>query len=61
MQPKRNWSKKRTRTAKSARWKAEAKNLAKCNKCGERVLPHTMCSNCGTYNGREIIKVNEDK
>jgi len=29
----------------------------KCKKCNEPVLAHTVCANCGTYKGREIIDV----
>jgi len=28
-----------------------------CPKCGEPILPHTICSNCGFYSGKEIIDV----
>lgn len=31
--------------------------LASCTKCDDPLLPHTACSNCGTYKGREIIDV----
>lgn len=31
--------------------------LAKCKKCGKFILPHTVCQNCGTYKGREVIDV----
>ena len=31
--------------------------LIKCPKCGKPVLPHTVCSYCGYYKGREIIDV----
>ncbi len=31
--------------------------LTKCLKCGESVLPHTICLNCGFYKGKEIIDV----
>ena len=23
--------------------------------CGEPILPHTLCSNCGYYDGKQII------
>jgi len=32
---------------------------ASCPKCGERIIPHRACQNCGTYNGREVIKAPE--
>ncbi len=32
-------------------------HFLKCKKCGEEILPHTLCLNCGNYNGREIIDV----
>ncbi len=31
--------------------------FSKCPKCGAEVLPHTVCQNCGTYAGREVIDV----
>jgi len=31
--------------------------LAVCPKCGKKVLPHTVCFNCGCYKGREVIDV----
>jgi large subunit ribosomal protein L32 len=27
-----------------------------CPHCGEPKLPHHMCSNCGMYNNRKILK-----
>lgn len=57
--PKRNWSKKRTRTRKAA-WKIEAKNLGKCPQCGAKMLPHRACSECGYYNGRQVLAVEEN-
>ena len=40
--PKRNWSKKRTRT-RNAHWKIEAKNLGTCDNCNSKLLPHRAC------------------
>ena len=31
--------------------------FSKCSKCGQEVIPHTACLNCGTYAGREVIDV----
>ncbi len=34
-------------------------NLATCPQCHEPVLPHHVCLECGTYNGKAIIKTEE--
>ena len=31
--------------------------LIACSNCGEKVLPHRACPECGHYKGREVIKV----
>ncbi len=31
--------------------------LNKCTKCGQPVLSHKACPNCGTYKGRVVIDV----
>lgn len=33
------------------------RTLGTCPKCTQAVLPHTMCENCGTYKGREVVDV----
>ncbi|MBI2358228.1 MAG: 50S ribosomal protein L32 [Deltaproteobacteria bacterium] len=30
-----------------------------CPKCGETVLPHRACSNCGHYRGRLVVPTEE--
>ena len=35
----------------------KAPALTTCSKCGKKTLPHTVCSNCGYYKGREVIDV----
>mgnify|MGYP004457270433 FL=1 len=58
-QPKRRWSKARTHLKRST-WKLETPKYAKCSNCGETVLPHTLCSNCGYYDGKQIIEKKEN-
>ena len=39
----------------------KARNLTVCSNCGSPRLPHTVCSSCGHYKGREVIEVEKDK
>ena len=32
-------------------------SLTTCAKCAKAVKPHTICSNCGYYKGKEFINV----
>jgi len=52
--PKRKVSKTR-RDKRRAHWKLEVPGLVKCSKCGELIMPHRVCSACGSYKGKEII------
>ena len=29
--------------------------LSACSKCGAMKTPHTVCAQCGTYKGREVV------
>ena len=35
--------------------------LVECPQCHTLILPHHACSTCGTYNGREVVKIKEPK
>ena len=59
-QPKRKHSSGR-RDRRRAHDHLEALNLVQCSNCGEMILPHRVCSNCGHYKGREIIEVEKEK
>ncbi len=51
--PKSKVSKQRRNKRRSSVWKLTAPNLVPCPKCGELKLPHRICPNCMTYNGRD--------
>jgi len=38
----------------------KTRNLVQCSNCGENRLPHHVCGNCGHYQGREIIEVEQE-
>ena len=59
-QPKRRWSKARTHLKRST-WKLEKPSISTCSHCHEPVLPHRVCSNCGYYNGKEVMTVKNDE
>ena len=51
--PKSKVSKQRRNKRRSSVWKLDTPSVTTCPKCGEFRLPHRMCKNCMTYNGRE--------
>lgn len=61
--PKQKLSPSRTKKRRSASETSVKKkltkgvNLTKCPQCGEKKLQHHVCTFCGTYNGRQVIKV----
>ena len=54
--PKRRVSKARRDKRRSNVWKMEAPALVKCPKCGEYKRDHRVCSACGYYNGKLVVK-----
>lgn len=34
-----------------------AVNLTKCAKCGEAVMPHTVCATCGYYGDKKVLDI----
>jgi large subunit ribosomal protein L32 len=35
--------------------------LNSCAKCGQSIRPHQVCAFCGTYKGKEVIKIKVKK
>ena len=53
-------SKRRTKTSgrdRASHFALKKTALTKCTKCGKPVLPHRVCEVCGTYKGKEILKI----
>ena len=55
--PKGKVSKARRDKRRGSNWKLSVPALVPCKKCGELHLPHRACKACGTYDGREVIAV----
>ncbi|MGH3978474.1 MAG: 50S ribosomal protein L32 [Pseudonocardiaceae bacterium] len=55
--PKRRMSRSNTRSRR-AQWKATAPTLVPCSNraCRQPKLPHVVCPNCGTYDGRQVVR-----
>ncbi len=59
--PKRKTSKQRRDKRRSSHWKLDMPGIVTCPRCKAFKLPHRACKACGTYNGRTVISVAEDK
>ena len=57
--PKRRHSHSRTRKRR-ANDALRKPTVATCGECGEPKLPHRLCSSCGSYKGRTVIRLDED-
>ncbi|MBR2572175.1 MAG: 50S ribosomal protein L32 [Clostridia bacterium] len=58
--PKGKTSKARRDTRRSAHWKLSLPGIVKCPRCQKMKLSHRVCKNCGYYDGRQVLKVEED-
>ena len=52
--PKSKVSQQRRNNRRRSVWRLDTLVVPTCPKCGEFRLPHRMCKNCMTYNGREF-------
>ena len=57
--PARRVSHARRDKRRSNVWKMDAPSLQRCPQCGEYKKTHRVCDNCGYYNGRQVISVEE--
>lgn len=55
--PKRKHTPSRRDSRRAQNWKLEVKSLAACGQCGALRMPHRVCPECGSYNGKvEVAK-----
>lgn len=55
--PKRKLSRSRTRHRKAQWLRVKAPTAATCPRCKSAKRPHTVCTTCGTYAGRDVVEV----
>lgn len=58
--PKRKVSKAKGRS-RIANWKATAPALVECSQCHELKRAHSVCPNCGYYDGEKKVQVKADE
>jgi len=56
--PKKKTTKSK-RDQRRAHWKATLPEISVCPSCGAAVRPYHVCTACGKYQGRQVLKVKE--
>lgn len=56
--PKRKVSNTRARKRRT-HYKISEATTTTCPKCGATIKPHRVCTECGTYKGKEVINKEE--
>ncbi|NLN41733.1 MAG: 50S ribosomal protein L32 [Clostridiales bacterium] len=56
--PKRKTSKAR-RDKRRAHWKVSMPGMTECPQCGTMKLSHRVCKECGYYNKKQVIAVED--
>jgi len=54
--PKRKKSRSRTRHRKAQWLRIARPTVTRCPQCKSPTRPHTACSVCGTYAGRQVVE-----
>ena len=51
----------KTRSRRAANWQLGSVTTVQCPQCHQPKRPHFACANCGTYKGRQVIKVQDEQ
>lgn len=54
--PQQRKSKAKKNSRRAQHDKITLPSTIQCSECGADMLPHTMCPECGYYNGRVVIE-----
>ncbi len=56
----RKTSRSKSRSRRAANMKLKQRlNLIECPNCHQKKQPHRVCSNCGFYDGRDVLNISE--
>ncbi|MFA6317839.1 MAG: 50S ribosomal protein L32 [Elusimicrobiota bacterium] len=61
--PKRKHTRSRRDSRRASNWKLDPLSLSKCSNpaCGKLMRPHTVCPECGFYNGKLVVAPRQKK
>lgn len=52
---------KSRRDSRRANWKLSLPGISNCPKCHQPKLAHRVCKECGYYDGKKVMEVEEEK
>ncbi len=59
--PKKRHSNIRQGKRRFSNYRLKAGSLSRCPQCGSPMVPHRVCETCGSYQGRQVVKIKEKK
>ena len=59
--PKKRTSKQKKHSRRSSVWKLALPGMVECPQCHEPKLAHRVCKSCGYYDGKQVVKTEEEK
>ncbi len=59
--PKKRTSKARKHSRRSSVWKLALPGIVECPQCHEPKLAHRVCKSCAYYDGKQVVKTEDEK